>query len=194
MIDDVIVIDDAIPVKQQELLEKIFTDFNLRWGYVNESVDYNHDPVQTDFAINSSQFVHMVYEDAQQVSPTFSYFTSLLTAIPFTFSDIIRLKVNLTVSNNLSTPDTCGAPHTDSIPPPENMLTAIYYINDSDGDTFIFNEKYQDSKTLTVKERIPPKRGRLVIFDGSRYHAGNYPTTNTPRLVANINFFPWIKI
>jgi hypothetical protein len=192
MMDDIIIIDDAIPEAQQQLLEKIFTDFNLQWNYVKEGVDYTHDSIKTNYTINSFQYVHSVYADAQQKSPTFSYFTSLLSAIPFTFKELLRIKVNSTsVSCNTSN-DTCGAPHTDFVPPPDELLTAIYYINDSDGDTFIFNESF-GSNTLSIKQRIKPKRGRLVVFNGKLYHSGNYPTTDKPRIVANINFFPYIK-
>jgi len=41
----------------------------------------------------------------------------------------------------------------------------------------------------TVKERITPKRGRLVIFDGSQYHASSY-TTGDYRCVINMNLVP----
>jgi hypothetical protein len=73
---------------------------------------------------------------------------------------------------------------------PENM-TAVYYINDSTGDTVIFNESYGHKGELTEKIRVSPKQGRLVLFNGHLLHAGNYPTTNTPRLIANINFIPY---
>ena len=39
---------------------------------------------------------------------------------------------------------------------------------------------------LTIRTRVPPKKGRLLVFDGSLLHAGNTPRTNVPRI--NINF------
>ena len=35
-------------------------------------------------------------------------------------------------------------------------------------------------------ERVTPKKGRLVLFDGHHLHAGGYPT-NTPRCIVNYN-------
>ena len=66
-------------------------------------------------------------------------------------------------------------------------LTGIYYVNDSDGDTFIFNEKKSHSGEVTLKQRISPKKGSLVLFDANHLHAGNNPIDNYSRVVVNIN-------
>ena len=190
-IEDVIVVDNVIDIKQQELLETIFTNPKLNWGYVKETVDYNWSPdiVDTDKSINSFQFVHRVFMRQEgQVSPTLQYFKPLIDSFPIELGELLQLKVNITTLNSNTTSNSYGAPHTDFTPPPDNLLTAIYYINDSDGDTFIFNEVH-GSKTLTIKQRISPKRGRLVLFNGSYYHAGNYPSNDQPRITANINYF-----
>lgn len=68
----------------------------------------------------------------------------------------------------------------------EPLLTAIYYVNDSTGDTIIFDQKFGHPGPLTVRTRVPPRKGRLVVFDGALLHAGNTPRTNGPRV--NINF------
>jgi hypothetical protein len=196
MTDDIIIIDDAIVAEQQILLENIFSDSNFYWKYTNESVtEYTKfsgfDSIKTDYSINSFQYVHIVYNGGQE-SPVLPNFISLLTAIPFTFKDLLKIKVNATTAAHNASTDTCGIPHVDVTPPFDELMTAIYYINDSDGDTFIFNEVYGE-KSLSIKQRIQPKRGRLVVFSGKLYHAGNYPTTDKRRLVANINFLPYIK-
>jgi hypothetical protein len=78
--------------------------------------------------------------------------------------------------------------------------TFIYYVNDSDGDTVIFEQTKDDYPTLArstvcyhqelsmFKEhaRIPPKKGRIVMFDGARYHCGTQPRTNH-RCIINFN-------
>ena len=50
-----------------------------------------------------------------------------------------------------------------------SMLQVLYYVVSSDGDTVIYNER-TESKTYTVKQRVTPKQGRVVIFDGGLYH------------------------
>lgn len=68
----------------------------------------------------------------------------------------------------------------------------LYYVNDSDGDTFMYNEMFeqykQEPKTFTLKERISPKKNRAVIFDGFRYHSSSKPNHNSSRFIVNIDF------
>ena len=52
----------------------------------------------------------------------------------------------------------------------------IYYVNDCDGETLLY-------KTGKIK----PKRGRIVLFDGSISHKIKYPTKGY-RCVLNFNF------
>ena len=70
-------------------------------------------------------------------------------------------------------------------------LTGIYYINDSDGDTVIFNEKdntpIRNNEEISVRKVIKNKRGRLVLFDQSLLHAGCPPIKSNQRLVINFN-------
>jgi len=57
----------------------------------------------------------------------------------------------------------------------------LYYINDADGDTFFF-----DSDGI-IMHRETPERGKMVIFDGSTYHASSSPSKNI-RMTLNINY------
>lgn len=66
-------------------------------------------------------------------------------------------------------------------------MTALYYVNDSDGPTYLFNEFYKDNpKKLTVYKKIPPKMGRMVVFEATRYHASSSPIKSSTRFVFNI--------
>ena len=64
-------------------------------------------------------------------------------------------------------------------------LVALYYVCDSDGDTIIYNERVE-SETYTIKRRVTPKQGRVVIFDGTLYHTAEQPLHST-RCVVNYN-------
>jgi hypothetical protein len=66
----------------------------------------------------------------------------------------------------------------------------VYYVNDSDGDTVIFKERWLGKADYSIKNietRITPKANRAVIFDGLRYHTGSVPTKNN-RVLINMNF------
>ena len=57
----------------------------------------------------------------------------------------------------------------------------LYYINDSEGDTVLFNDKDEEIK------RVTPKKGRIVFFDGSIKHCSSRPSSKT-RAILNFDF------
>ena len=67
----------------------------------------------------------------------------------------------------------------------ENHFVMLYYVCDSDGDTIIYNEQVK-SETYTLQQRVTPKQGRVVLFDGSYYHTAEQPLNNI-RCVVNYN-------
>ena len=69
--------------------------------------------------------------------------------------------------------------HVDNFEP---HLVILYYVNDSDGDTFFFGKDINDG----ISRRITPKKNRAIIFDGLIYHAGSLPTANK-RVILNFN-------
>ena len=71
-------------------------------------------------------------------------------------------------------------------------IATIFYLNDSDGNTVIYNEKFEkegdtDSE-LTIQREIEPKENRLVVFDGLYIHTGHVPTKHNNRVILNSNF------
>jgi|APGre2960657404_1045060.scaffolds.fasta_scaffold00331_34 hypothetical protein len=73
-------------------------------------------------------------------------------------------------------------------------LVCLYYANNSSGPTIISDAIYGKNKfdqflenvDLPVLQKIEPKKGRMVIFDGYRYHAASNPETGR-RIVINFN-------
>ena len=74
-------------------------------------------------------------------------------------------------------------PHIDIMD--KNHIVGLYYVIDSDGDTIIYNER-KESKTYTIRQKVTPKQGRIVIFDGGLYHTAEQPLNNT-RCIINYN-------
>lgn len=64
----------------------------------------------------------------------------------------------------------------------QNHLVVLYYVNDTDGDTFMF----ENGKDKEPTKRISPKKNRAVIFDGLIYHASSSPSI-TKRCIINFN-------
>ena len=64
-------------------------------------------------------------------------------------------------------------------------IVGLYYVVDSDGDTIIYNER-KESESYTIKQKVTPKQGRIVIFDGGLYHTAEQPLNST-RCIVNYN-------
>ena len=136
-------------------------------------------------------FGHWALEPYGGTSVLFDRVFPLLYALEekaeITAKEIYRIRIGLTTTVGK---EVQHLPHVD-LKVPHKVL--LYYVNDSDGDTFIFNETYspedEDSvPNLTLKERVQPKRNRAILFDGLKYHNSSKPINNTARYIINIDF------
>lgn len=82
-------------------------------------------------------------------------------------------------------------------------LVMLYYVNDCDGDTILYDKSVEDipKKFLiypssvecpNIIHRITPKRGRILFFDGRTYHAPSTPTTGI-RCIITLDLFGEFK-
>lgn len=193
---DVIIIDQAVPTSIQDLLENIALGDKINWfrqpaaTYSNESSPKIF-PVTPD-SFDVQQFMHLICDDKQPVSQLYPAILPVITAIPYTIKQIIRVKMNLCLYAQTDNPNAHGMPHVDftnNTKITDQLISAVYYVNDSTGDTLIFDQRFGQRDPLTVKTRVSPKKGRLVVFDGGLLHAGNTPKSNTPRININFNAF-----
>ena len=91
---------------------------------------------------------------------------------------LLRIYVNMFLHYSQ---DAIAAPHIDT--KNENAIAFLYYVNDSYGDTFFFNDD------LTIKQRVSPKKGTGVLYDPRIIHAGSYPKNELqPRIVISFLF------
>ena len=77
-------------------------------------------------------------------------------------------------------------------------LVLLYYVNDSDGDTILYDKTIDDIPfsvqypdeycDLNITHRVTPKKGRVLIFDGRHYHAPSSPTKSM-RCIITIDLF-----
>ena len=188
--DFVEVIDDFLTQSYYESLRASVTDPGFPW-YFQDNVTYESSEIEgvyiNENPINNSfGFSHVIYFNSEVRSQVGNLF------MPFAFqvkdylkaSEIMRVRLDMTVYN----PDTrMHGPHVDYNDIPH--YSAVYYINDSDGPTVLFNEK-QGQDSLTIKETIDPKPNRLLLFDGSYIHTGYSPSRHNSRVLINSNYIP----
>ena len=79
-------------------------------------------------------------------------------------------------------------------------MVCLYYVNNVDGDTYLFEEQADELNRdkITLEEKfkrndfkvamkVSPKKGRCLVFNGKRYHSSSGPTTGV-RCIINFNF------
>lgn len=108
-----------------------------------------------------------------------------------TVTDIMRIKINnqtKSIREEWDEDTSCNEIHADNFTPSNRTL--VYYINDSDGDTLLFDKLFDNKSEydLDLLMRVTPKQGRAVAFDTWRFHAPQNPTYTPRRYILNINF------
>jgi hypothetical protein len=186
-----IIIDDLVPEGYQvELLNKLTYDIPWRYQSITaQTNNSNYDVCVDANTIDSLQFVHyaLLNGSSTEVLPLIRpLMHSVENHLKKRVIDVGRIKINC-LTNNIKTftSSNYNIPHTDD--PSVDWLTMVYYINNSDGDTFLFNEAVGDTANgLTLHSRVSPKIGRAVIFDSRRFHAGSNPIDSQSRFVIKV--------
>jgi hypothetical protein len=192
--NNLIKIENLIGPDLQTSIEKFVTSTAFRWYYspgtiLLEELDEESKKFVVTKGINPHQFMHTIIKDSKQNSEFFNLIQPIIENLADNLKtdiEIIRVKFNLLSQNADSTHH---YPHTDTNIIDSNIKTMIYYVNETDGDTYLFNEIAPlDHDTITVKETISPVKGSAVIFDASTLHAGSSPVNHTVRIVLNVVF------
>lgn len=188
---DVIIIDDAVDASTQDLIYKSIFSKDTSWTF-GRTVFYDNHPEVTSIQKNKlMSFTKQLYDNQTRyidnnlnlyMKPLEKYCRTLLASR-------IQLQLPLLTEKEM----VYGVPHLDGQNESPHKI-AVYYVNDVDGDTVLFKQTRgsctpQDiiDGKLEIDQTVSPKKGRLVIFDGSIYHAVGKPKTDL-RCIINYNF------
>jgi hypothetical protein len=203
--DEILTVDDVIPLfLQNSVIERIQGDQYFPWFLLHRigHPDYfgpGTSPKYADSNITDDVgFFHMAF-DGENKSSHYDFFKTILDFFCATtqieVQEIIRIRLRYTHKGKGHTEFKYAAPHVD-FNTSQPYSTMIYYVNDSDGDTIIFDEIFKQdvvydpvlADPLPELLRYTPKKGSALFFNGHRYHAGNYPTECSSRIVINYDF------
>jgi hypothetical protein len=195
-------LEKFIPPSYAEVLEEILCkNPEFTWTYTPSTNNQKETSIMKADAqsYESEQFVHAFFLEGAKRSPffdiVFPFFYFLEEKTGIRLGAIERMKANLLLRASAPTGLTSqgvhyNTPHIDI--PDAGYKSLLYYVKDSDGDTFIFNEKFHDKldekKGLSVRKRVSPKKGRAVVFDSNTWHASSNPRESQNRVVLNLIF------
>ena len=185
------VIDDFLPKGYADEIETTLSNYAFPW-YYRPSINNGKPKIPDSRFKYAHGFIHNFFNDEQgpisNFYPVLAPLKHFAELHGFANKGYHRLKSNLNVSIPGWEDGQCQEPHTD-MPSPHTVL--IYYVNDSDGDTFIFDKKFDANNPnqyeFNILQRVSPKKNRALFFDGLYYHAGSYPIQNSARIMINCN-------
>ena len=190
------VFDDIIPSSTQDVLEDKIGRLHFRYAINHHqkpfTIKVKNDPKiwnqNRHGLLQSYQFDEKEWTDASD--PT--YCTAVLNSLSQKLGHVLeiqRIKINLNLKEHPENAGSCFHPHCDLN---TDEWTAVYYVNQSDGDTLIFKERgmecLYEGKPISIKKRIKNKKGRIVMFNQSLLHCGIPPFESDYRVVINYNF------
>ena len=201
-------IKDFLPVSYQDDIVNAVKSLPWYWTsnvafypdhiYSDSSSSFDDPRVSDAFALT-----HLCFDDVDGgiKSNHYEFFSPILRFLELKLNirvtELIRLRLRLSPQFPGHTLDKFNPPHVD-IMTTDPFKTFVYYVDDSDGDTVIFDKLYEGgpNHTLVMKNqpdlktlfRSTPKKGEGVYFDGRLYHAGNSPVKYTSRCIINFDF------
>lgn len=202
MISEPLIVDNFLHIINQRKVLNIFQSPALKWS-LNMFPSYGDRLAHSEFELSDwkiadtptlFRILHMKNQ-TKDISEEEGYVIKLFQqSIEKQINakiEIIRCMAIVVIPNPTFTAQSM-LPHVDWPIPHE---TCIYYVNSIDGDTIMFEQRYDvslsrpdnDNKKKSELTRISPMQGRAVLFDGLQYHASNPSKTNL-RFVLNINY------
>lgn len=197
MINEICIFDDIVSKDIQNKIESFVYDEKLIWD------DYSNITGGGGYFVN--------YSFPAKVLPDKRINTEILKLIDVITENVMskikekllkkyRIKINKTFPHNFDLSNEYKLMHVDR---DEQHVVIIYYVNDSDGDTMVYEDV--DNKHLgkcgteiefdnfkLIKE-ITPKKGRVAVFNGNLWHYAKYPSKGE-RNVINMNVVVQNKI
>ena len=176
MIDNIFVFDNIVPKSYQDMIESMLLgEMNSHWLLLDD-ISYGRDHVTGG---SNPGLVHPLKIDNQIKSPLFNLVLPMvllaLDRADWKYTDTLMARSFLQFPKDVSTPNNS---HIDLEMP---HVVCLYYVNDCDGPTVIY-EPGSDK----IKKIINPQKGRAVVFDGKYYHSSSNPTT-TRRCIINFD-------
>jgi len=187
------VVDDFLPEIYHWQLKETLCGPNHPWCFLN-----NIDKQENTLGGFGFEACVVNSSDPQQIAkgPRSSSISEMI--MPFCFSvqqlvgaeSILKVRCDMTLYNPLGH---MHHPHIDHNGP---HIASVYYVNDSDGNTVLFNHRatVNDPKTfpsldeMEVLVEVEPRANRLLVFDGNLIHTGHSPSKNNYRVIINSDY------
>ena len=184
--DKIEVVDNFLPERYFLEIQSLFENQYVNWFH---SPSTTTDNLEIPGVIDSQMFYHNILfnKDKSVLYNIFHPFHYFIESIAkYKVNEMHRIRANFTFPIPGFTQENFNTPHCDAN---TNLISALYYVNNSDGDTYFFDKfKGDDVKDLNILKKVSPKENRIIFFPSNQYHAGSNPIDNNKRIVINFMF------
>jgi hypothetical protein len=198
-----IIIDNFVDEESQNIIEDRMFDYDWKFvmdntnSYVPESLSLKYKKFLNIFEFDiSPSIISSIDLSIKSNNAIYSMVQKTCKYIDFDLKKISRCIAGIQgvqIIRKKSRP--CGIHINQETP----HLVLLYYVNDSDGDTIIYDKTIEDTDydfdmypderhEFKIVKKITPKRGRILLFDGRTYHASSSPTTGI-RCIITLDLF-----
>lgn len=201
---DVISVNDFLA---DQVEKELYAPLKPKWNYYPTTTDFYEvaaneeekgaiDKLSKEYGpvIDTQRFTYIVYNTSKE-NPSFwpirnnpqSYFRKTFTYFPVLLDHIQELYIpkNYRIDRCLVNMQTIRPSWSMNAIHPDvrnqEAITVLYYVNNSDGDTYFFDHN-------TCIKQVPPIKGTAAVYPAATFHAGSTPTKNETRTVINIVF------
>ena len=180
--NDIQVFDDLLnDFDNEQILFHLNDSANFNWFFF-PNVYFPTVPT----SIYESGFRHLLCRESKETSEYFFMIQPIILKIENLLNKKLVQTINAHANLNLNLGKPFeGVPHIDGNLDCETdtskRYTAIYYVEDSDGDTILY-----DCETKEIF-RCSPQKNRCLVFKSNVLHSGSLPTQHNLRRVININ-------
>jgi hypothetical protein len=194
--NDIKIIDNLLPLGYANQIEEDLLRVAFPWYYVKD--------VTNDKYGNNSGLVHLAFDFGTPPSEWYPFIRPMVYSIEqaegCVIQELLRIRIGFLTKIVPDVDYKYNTPHVDFLVPHH---TACYYVNDSDGDTVLFdnflsdvgdvcNEEtlntYGKTADFNVVKRCAPRKNSAFIFDGHRFHSSTNPQHHDRRLVITVNY------
>lgn len=193
-----IVKTNAVPSSILKKAKTMIESENFSWFYTCNTAYTNKE--ETFGNMYNSGFGHIAYLNNRKNSESADVLEDcllfILDGMNKELEKIHRIRIGLIPVNGINS---INPPHVDV---PHNHSVGLLYLNDSDGDTIIYNEKFDPYDTydvasyytdylksnVTEMHRVTPEENKFVLFNGLHYHSSSTPVKTKRRIVVNYVF------
>ena len=175
------VIDDVVSKGYQNLIENTLSSDNFDWNYIT-GLTFDDD--------SYTGFVKRIFfKDYEFRTPDTDLLLPLLYEAIDKYEKGLEIKELYRIIARMNLRGQNKSKHLPHVDLEYPHYTMVYYVNDSDGYTYIFDKMFDQSNPDQTKfgeyKTVKPVKGRAVFFNGLYYHAGSSPIKDQSRTIIN---------